>query len=230
MYRPNPDVPRLLRELKKVYPTPLCALTHSSPLELIVATILSAQCTDERVNKVTPALFKRYRNAKAYAAATPTEMEALIRSTGFYRNKAKSLRGMAAMLVDRFGGDVPKTMEELLDLPGVARKTANVVLGTAFGIAGGVVVDTHVQRLSRRLGLSRQPTPEKIEKELMTKIPSTDWIWFSHALITHGRRVCKARWPNCPECPVRHLCPNPEGPLALVAGTTPAKKKVDRGA
>lgn len=208
-YRMNKDVPALLRGLKKSYPDPVCALTHSSPLELVVATILSAQCTDARVNKVTPALFKRYRTANDYAESLPEELESLIRSTGFYRNKAKSIRGMARMLVERYNGQVPKVMEMLLELPGVARKTANVVLGTAFGISEGVVVDTHVTRLSERLGLSRQNSAEKIEKDLMKIIPKEDWTWFSHALITHGRQVCMARNPNCPGCPVRKQCANP---------------------
>lgn len=209
MFRKNQDIPHLLKALKKNYPRPVCALTHSSPLELLVATILSAQCTDERVNKVTPALFQRYKNAKDYAASDPLKLEALVKSTGFYRNKAKSIRGMAKLLTEKFRDVVPQTMEELLELPGVARKTANVVLGTAFGIAKGVVVDTHVMRLSHRLGLTNKPTPEKIERDLMNIVPQPDWIWFSHALITHGRRVCQARRPDCPNCPIRELCPYP---------------------
>jgi endonuclease-3 len=213
MYRKNKDVPRLLAALKKTYPAPVCALNHQSAFQLLVATILSAQCTDERVNMVTPALFKRYPTPRALADSAPLEVEALIRSTGFYRNKAKSIRGMAKMLVEQHGGDVPKEMEPLLELPGVARKTANVVLGTAFGKAEGVVVDTHVTRLSNRLGLTKELAPEKIEKDLMVHVPRADWIWFSHALITHGRRVCKARAPECPVCPVRRECANP---VALV--------------
>lgn len=199
----------MLNALKKIYPQPLCALTHASPLQLLVATILSAQCTDERVNLVTPALFKKYPSAKELAESEPLELELLIRSTGFYRNKAKSLRGMAALVQEKYGGEIPRTMAELLELPGVARKTANVVLGTAYGLAEGVVVDTHVMRLSLRLGLSSETSPEKIEKELMALVPRKDWIWFSHALITHGRRVCKARTPDCPQCPVRDKCPYP---------------------
>jgi len=209
VYRKNKNVPLLLKGLKQCYPAPVCALTHDSPLQLLVATILSAQCTDERVNKVTPALFQRYRSAAAFAESDPVELETLIRSTGFYRNKAKSIRGMAKMLVERHEGRVPQTMDELLELPGVARKTANAVLGTAFGKTEGVVVDTHVTRLSERLGLSRENTPEKIEKDLMKILPKEDWTWFSHALITHGRRVCKARSPECSQCPIRRQCANP---------------------
>jgi endonuclease-3 len=209
MYRKNRDVPGLLRALKNEYPRPECALTHSSPLELLVATILSAQCTDERVNMVTPALFKRLRTAKDYASVPPLELEKMIHSTGFYRNKAKNLRGMGKMLAERYDGQVPQEMEQLLEVPGVARKTANVVLGTAFGKSVGVVVDTHVGRLSKRLGLSKQEAPQKVEQDLMAQVPQPDWIWFSHALITHGRRVCRAISPKCPECPIRRHCPNP---------------------
>lgn len=211
-FRKNKNPAELLRRLKTSYPNPVCALVHESPLELLVSTILSAQCTDERVNKVTPALFKRYRNAKAFASSDPTELETLIRSTGFYRNKAKSIRGMAQIVADKHGGHVPSTMEQLLELPGVARKTANVVLGTGFGIAEGIVVDTHVTRLSNRLGLTREANPVKIEKDLMKIVPKKDWVWFSHALITHGRKVCRARNPDCPTCPVRKNCANPVFP------------------
>ncbi len=209
MYRQNRDVPALLKALKKTHPDPECALTHGNPLELTVATILSAQCTDARVNKVTPALFKRYRTAADYANSDPAELESLIRSTGFYRNKAKSIRGMAKIVDEKFVGKIPQTMDELLELPGVARKTANVVMGVAFEKAEGVVVDTHVTRLSHRLGLSNEISPEKIEKDLVSKIPKKDWIWFSHALIMHGRGVCKARNPDCAHCPIRNNCPNP---------------------
>ena len=218
MYRKNADVPALLRALKKEYPEPECALTHSSPLELLVATILSAQCTDERVNRVTPALFKRLRTAREYAAVPPPELESLIHSTGFYRNKAKNIRGMAQMLVEKYDGEVPQTMDQLLELPGVARKTANVVLGTAFGKTEGVVVDTHVSRLSQRLGLSKQDSPQKIERDLMTQIPKQDWTWFAHALIHHGRRVCKAISPRCPTCPIRRYCPNPPATAVRFSG------------
>ncbi len=209
MYRKNPDVPALLRALKKEYPEPECALTHESPLQLMVATILSAQCTDERVNKVTPALFARLRTPEDFASVPSHELEKLIHSTGFYRNKAKNLKGMGKILVEKYGGRVPQTMDELLEIPGVARKTANVVLGTAFGKSEGVVVDTHVGRLSKRLGLTRHDVPQKVEKDLMAQVPKADWIWFSHALIHHGRRVCKAQSPKCAECPVRKNCPNP---------------------
>lgn len=210
MYRKNRDIPALLKALKKLHPDPKCALTHKSPLELIVATILSAQCTDERVNRVTPALFQRYRTAAEFAASDPTELETLIHSAGFYRNKAKAIRGMAKIVAEKHGGVVPETMEELLELPGVARKTANVVLGVAFKKADGVVVDTHVTRLSRRLGLSKKSTPEKIERDLMKAVPRKDWIWLSHALIVHGRTMCRARNPDCTRCPITDHCPNPE--------------------
>ncbi len=209
MFRKNHHPAALLAALKKAYPEANCALEHKNPLQLLVATILSAQCTDVRVNMVTPALFKKYRTAKDFAEASPAELEKIIHSTGFYRNKAKSIRGMGKLLVEKYGGVVPKTMDELLELPGVARKTANVVLGTAHGIAEGIVVDTHVMRLSNRLGLTQQTTPEKIEKDLVKIVPQEDWIWFSHALITHGRRVCTARNPNCPNCPVLKECANP---------------------
>ncbi len=209
MFRKNKNPPALLRALKKAYPTVECALTHDNPLQLLVATILSAQCTDVRVNMVTPELFKKYRSAKEFAAAAPLELEKLIHSTGFYRNKAKSILGMAKIVSEKYGGNVPRTMAELLELPGVARKTANVVLGTAYKTAAGVVVDTHVMRLSNRLGLTKEKTPEKIERDLMKIVPQDDWIWFSHALITHGRTVCFARSPNCPGCPVKKECANP---------------------
>lgn len=209
MIRMNKNPLALLEALKKNYPKATCALRHDNPLQLIVATILSAQCTDERVNIVTKDLFQKYRSAEDYAKAPQTELEAMVRSTGFYRNKAANIRGMAKMLVEKHGGKVPRTMEELLELPGVARKTANVVLGTAFGIADGVVVDTHVMRLSGRLGLSKQSTPEKIEQDLMKVVPKNDWIWISHALISHGRKVCMARNPQCLDCPVQKHCPNP---------------------
>jgi len=205
----NKNIPALLDALHKAYPKAECALVHKTPLELLVATILSAQCTDKRVNIVTEGLFRKYKTAFAFAKLTQPKLESMIRSTGFYRNKAKSIRTMARMLVDKHGGSVPQEMPALLELPGVARKTANVVLGTAFGRAEGVVVDTHVMRLSGRLGLSKEKTPEKIEKDLMQRIPQRDWIWFAHAMIHHGRQVCTARSPRCPECPVLRLCANP---------------------
>jgi endonuclease-3 len=207
VFKKNASVPTLLKKLHASYPSPECALVHDSPLQLVIATILSAQCTDERVNKITPALFHRYKTARDFADSKPAELESLIRSAGFYRNKAKSIRGMAKMVVEKFNGHVPQLMSELLELPGVARKTANVVLGVAYKKAEGVVVDTHVMRLSYRLGLTRQTTPEKIEQDLMKAIPQVDWIWFSHALIHHGRRVCKARNPDCPNCPLLKVCP-----------------------
>jgi endonuclease-3 len=185
-----------------------CALDHRSPFELLVATILSAQCTDERVNQVTPALFARYPTPAAMAKADPADLEDLIRSTGFFRNKARSLLGAAQRLTAAYGGEVPRTMDDLLTLPGVARKTANVVLGTAFGLATGVVVDTHVSRLAGRLGLSAQKDPPKIERDLMALLPEDRWIAFSHQLIWHGRKVCQARTPRCGECTLAPLCPS----------------------
>lgn len=203
-------VRRILNGLRKEYPDPQCALTHESPFQLLVATILSAQCTDERVNMVTKELFQKHRTPAELAAVPQEVLEVEIKSTGFFRNKAKSLRGMAQKLVEDFGGEVPRTMEELLSLPGVARKTANVVLGTAFGIAVGVVVDTHVGRLGRRLGLTGEKDPVKVERDLMEVVPRKDWVWFSHALIWHGRRVCNARKPRCHECRLARDCPSAE--------------------
>jgi len=199
---------KIVAGLAREYGGAECALVHSSALELLVATILSAQCTDVRVNLVTRDLFKRYRSAKDYAEADPGELERLIRSTGFFRNKAKSIRGAGRILVEQFGGEVPSTMEELLELPGVARKTANVVLGTWFGKAEGVVVDTHVHRLSRRLGLTREDDPKKIERDLMALIPVGEWIDFSHRLIWHGRKICGARKPKCDQCALASCCPS----------------------
>ena len=199
---------KIVAGLAREYGDAECALVHSNPLELLVATILSAQCTDVRVNLVTPALFKRYRSAKDFAEAVPAELEGIIRSTGFYRNKARSIRGAGKLLVEKFGGEVPSTMEELLELPGVARKTANVVLGTWFRKAEGVVVDTHVHRLSRRLGLTREDDPKKIEQDLMALIPRSEWIDFSHRLIWHGRKICSARKPKCDQCVLASCCPS----------------------
>ena len=190
------------------HPDARCALVHSSPFELAVATILSAQCTDTRVNKVTPELFRRYPGPAEMAAAHPEEMEEAIRSTGFFRNKARSLLQMSAALVANHGGEVPRTMEELTALPGIGRKTANVILGNAFGIDLGVVVDTHVKRLSRRMGLTSASTPVKIERDLMEIFPRRHWTMLAHVLIWHGRRHCKARTPLCHQCPVSHLCPS----------------------
>jgi endonuclease III len=201
-------VRRLLVLLARAYPDARCALQHSSALELLVATILSAQSTDARVNLVTPALFAKYRTAQDYASANPQVLEQEIHSTGFFRNKTKSIIGMAQALLERHHGEVPSTLEELVQLPGVGRKTANVVLGTWFGQNAGVVVDTHVARLSLRLGLTREHNPERIEEDLMALVPRAKWTWFSHTLIQHGRRVCIARRPKCHECVVSHLCPS----------------------
>jgi endonuclease III len=196
------------RRLRAAYPDASCELDHRNALELTVATILSAQCTDKRVNLVTPALFTRFPDAAALAAADQHEVEALIRSTGFFRNKAKNIIAMARALVDRHGGEVPHTMEQLTTLPGVGRKTANVILGNAFGLNEGIVVDTHVARLAARLGLTRETDPVKIEKALMPLFPRASWTMLSHLLIWHGRRVCVARKPRCAECVLRDRCPS----------------------
>jgi endonuclease-3 len=201
-------VRRIVKQLAASYAEATCALVHSSALELLVATILSAQCTDVRVNLVTKELFKRYKTAKDFADADPRELEEAIRSTGFFRSKARSIRGAARLLVEKHGGEVPDTMDELLELPGVARKTANVVLGTWFKKASGVVVDTHVQRIARRLQLTREDDPKKIEQDLMKLLPPGEWIDFSHRVIWHGRRLCTAKKPKCGECPLAELCPS----------------------
>jgi len=198
---------RILTLLKRTYPDAHCALHFTTPLELLIATILSAQCTDERVNQVTPALFARCPDATSLAAISQKELEKIIHSTGFYRAKARSLRSCAASLVAKHGGKVPRTMEELHQLAGVGRKTANVVLGNAFGLSEGVVVDTHVGRLSRRMGLTRHLDPVKVESALVRLIPKEDWTLVSHLLIAHGRKRCMARNPNCPQCELRKLCP-----------------------
>ena len=197
----------ILRRLRATYPDFRCALHHDNPLQLLIATILSAQCTDVRVNQVTPAIFARYQTAADFAASPPGELEALIHSTGFFRNKARAIRNCCRMIAGRHGGCVPRTMTELLQLEGIGRKTANVVLGTAFGIAEGVIVDTHVMRLSRRMGFTRATTPEKIERALMEIVRREDWIDFSHLLIWHGRRRCTARKPDCAHCEVVRWCP-----------------------
>jgi endonuclease-3 len=202
------NVPALLSALKKAYPKADCALAHANPFQLLASTILSAQCTDERVNRVTPALFAKFPTPEKLAKASQAHVEQLIRSTGFFRQKAKSLILSSKLIQEEHAGKVPRTMEELIRLRGVARKTANVVLGTGFGIAAGIVVDTHVARLSRRLGLTREKDPVKIERDLMRQVPKNLWIWLSHALIAHGRRVCAALKPNCPACPVKKLCPH----------------------
>jgi len=196
----------ILAKLDEAYPHVTCALEHHSPFQLLIATILSAQCTDERVNQVTRTLFQKYTSPEAFAYADPRELEADIRPTGFFRNKTKSIQGASKKIVEEFGKEVPRTMEQLLALPGVARKTANVVLGTAFGIASGVVVDTHVLRLSGRLDLTRNTDPKKIEQDLMKIIPQQRWILFAHQLIWHGRRVCQARKPRCLECNLERIC------------------------
>jgi endonuclease III len=198
---------KIIAALDRVYPGAHCELEHTDPLQLLVATILSAQCTDKRVNLVTPALFKKYRSAADYANAPLAELEQAIKSTGFFRNKAKNIQAGCRKLVERHGGRVPDTMEELTQLDGVGRKTANVVLGNAFGINVGVVVDTHVARLSQRLDLTKQKTPEKIERELMTLVPQPQWTLFSHWLIWHGRRRCAARKPDCGRCEIVKYCP-----------------------
>jgi len=202
----------LEKKLPEIYPDAHCELDFKNPLELLVATILSAQCTDVRVNMVTPPLFKRCPSAEEYAAIPQEELETLVRSTGFYRNKAKSIRGMGAALVERHGGVVPQTIEELSALPGAGRKTANVVLGNAFHINEGVVVDTHVGRLSLRLGLTTKTDPIKVELDLIALFPQESWTDLSHWLIWHGRRRCKARNPNCKECELRDLCPSVDKP------------------
>jgi endonuclease-3 len=197
----------ILPILKKLYPRASCSLDYRNPLQLLIATILSAQCTDERVNKVTPDLFRKYPDAKALAAADQGELEKDIQSTGFFRNKAKSLRGMAAAIVEQHQGQVPQTMDDLTHLPGVGRKTANVVLGNAFSISEGVVVDTHVARVSARLALTKEADPVKIEKDLMQIVPREEWTLFSHLLIFHGREICQARKPKCSICALLPHCP-----------------------
>jgi endonuclease-3 len=196
----------ILQKLDEAYPAAVCALEHGDPFQLLVATILSAQCTDERVNQVTPTLFQKYPSPEAFAYANPLELQQDIRPTGFFRNKTKSIIGASKKIVEQFGGQIPRNMEEILTLPGVARKTANVVLGAAYGIPSGIVVDTHVQRLTRRLDLSRNKDPKKIEQDLLKIIPKEKWILFSHQLIWHGRRVCRARKPRCVECNLERLC------------------------
>jgi len=199
-------VAAILKALDEAYPNAVCALNHRSPWELLVATILSAQCTDVRVNMVTPEVFKRFPSPAAMAKASLPELEGLIRSTGFFRNKAKSIKGAAQAIVERFGGKVPQTLDELISVPGAARKTANVVLGVSFGKAEGVVVDTHVFRIARRLELARGETAQAVEQELMGVLPREKWIAFSHQVIHHGRKVCVARKPRCKECALEQLC------------------------
>jgi endonuclease-3 len=196
----------ILEKLDEAYPAATCALKHDNPFQLLISTILSAQCTDERVNQVTASLYKKYPSPEAFAYATPSELEQDIRPTGFFRNKTKSIMGASKMIVEDFQDNVPKTMDQLLTLPGVARKTANVVLGTAYGIPSGIVVDTHVQRLAGRLDLTKNTDPKKIELDLMKVIPQEKWILFAHQLIWHGRKVCQARKPRCIDCNLESVC------------------------
>lgn len=207
----------ILVQLSRLYPNATCSLTYKTPVQLLVATILSAQCTDERVNQVTPSLFARFPDAYSLANAPKEEVEILIRSTGFYRNKTKNIQGACQKIVSEFGGQIPQQMEKLLTLPGVARKTANVVLAHGFGIIQGVTVDTHVKRLSGRLGLTEQTDPIKIERDLMRLLPQPEWENFSIRIIYHGRAVCKARKPDCKACQLAHLCPSAE----IVSHTNP---------
>lgn len=197
---------RLQRGLAKLYPDAHCALHFNNPLQLLIATILSAQCTDVRVNMVTPALFAHYPDARTLAEADSAELETMIQSTGFFRNKAKSIKGCCKAIVEKHGGQVPETMEELVPLPGIGRKTANVILGNAFGVPG-IVVDTHVGRLARRMGMTKHDDPEKVERDLMKVVPKKDWTMFSHQMIFHGRQVCQARKPNCEGCSLAKDCP-----------------------
>lgn len=198
----------VIRRLSRAYPDAHCALNHTSPFELLVATILSAQCTDVRVNIVTADLFRKYRGPGDFLNVAQAELERDVHSTGFFRNKAKNIQAACTRIIEEFGGEVPRTMDELLTLGGVARKTANVVLGNAFGIAAGVVVDTHVSRLSQRLGLTKNKTPEKIERDLIRLVPKEHWVMFPHWLITHGRQICIARKPRCKECVLADICPS----------------------
>jgi len=202
---PKSRINKILQILRRTYPDVKTALRYQNPLEMLIATILSAQCTDVRVNEVTKPLFKKLRTAKDYADSPLAELEEMIRPTGFFRNKAKSIKACCQGLVEKHGGKVPDSMEALIKLPGIGRKTANVILGSAFGIPG-IVVDTHVKRLSQRIGLTKEKDPVKIEFELMDLIPKKDWIDFSHELIWHGRRLCPARKPKCPQCPLQELC------------------------
>jgi len=209
--RPSPETRRqaavVVDSLARIYPKAICALVHKNPYELIVATILSAQCTDARVNLVTPSLFERFPDPRSLSEAEPRELEELIRSTGFFRSKARNLLGMAKQVAERHGGEIPADLEALTALPGVGRKTANVVLGTAFGIAEGVVVDTHVKRLAKRLGLTKATSPEQVERDLMRLTPQSGWIDLSHRLIQHGRGFCRAIRPLCHDCPLEAICP-----------------------
>jgi endonuclease-3 len=210
---------KIIQLLKRAYPDARCSLNHSNAFELLIATILSAQCTDERVNIVTADLFRKYRKPGDYLKVPASELQSDIRTTGFFRNKTKSIQGTAKVLTEQYAGRVPETIEELLELPGVARKTANVVLGNAFGVISGIVVDTHVTRLSRRLALTQQKRPEKIERDLVAMVARKDWVIFSHLLITHGRKICKARNPLCAECVVEKYCPSSYLKTGVVPGS-----------
>ncbi|HEX9039294.1 MAG TPA: endonuclease III [Ktedonobacterales bacterium] len=220
----------IVATLRRLYPDAKCSLDFTTPLELLVATMLSAQCTDERVNQVTKSLFKKYRSAQEYAHADPVALEQDVKQTGFYRNKAKHIREASAIIQERFGGEVPRAMDQLTSLPGVARKTANVVMGNAFGIIEGVVVDTHVGRLARRLGWTTSDDPVKVEQELMALLPRSDWLDLSHMLIMHGRAVCQARKPLCGDCALAPLCPTGQAELGLAQNTATARPKRGKGA
>ena len=222
------EVNSTIKKLRSAYPAARCALSHSNPLQLLIATILSAQCTDERVNLVTPALFARYPNASAFAAAKISDIETLVRSTGFYHNKARHIQGACRQILAAHAGAVPQAMDDLLALPGVARKTANVVRAEAFGIATGVVVDTHVRRLSQRLGWTQHTDPVKIEQDLVRLIPRRHWLDISHLLIFHGRAICKARKPDCNHCPVARQCPSAELTNATPATSPHASRKLTK--
>ena len=208
MHSAKERIGEIVAILRKHYPESRTALRHDNPLQILVATILSAQCTDERVNTITPGLFRKYPSAAKFAAAPQTALEKEIRSTGFFRNKARNIIGAAKKIAAEHGGRVPDTMEELVSLPGVARKTANIVLSSAYGKAEGIAVDTHVRRLSQRLGLSAEEDPVKIERDLMTIVPKRDWLDFNYLLVNHGRAICQARKPRCPDCPLKRLCPS----------------------
>ena len=208
MKRAKDRIPEIIKILRKTYPEARTALKFHSPFELLVSTILSAQCTDERVNKITPGLFKKYRGPRGFAGASRASLEKDVRSAGFYRNKAKNIIAVSKKIRDEFKGRVPDSMDELLRLPGVARKTANIVLSASFGKAEGIAVDTHVKRLSGRLGFSGEKDPNKIEKDLMAAVPKKDWLDFNYILVNHGRAVCTARKALCDECPIRRLCPS----------------------
>ncbi|HEX9056296.1 MAG TPA: endonuclease III [Ktedonobacterales bacterium] len=213
----------IVSRLRDEYPDARCSLNFTNPLELLVATVLSAQCTDERVNQVTVALFQKYRTAEDYAQANPEQLEQDVKQTGFYRNKAKHIREAAARIVERHGGEVPRAMEDLTALPGVARKTANVVQGNAFGIVEGVVVDTHVGRLARRMGLTDSEDPAKVEQELMALLPQADWLDLSHLFIFHGRAICQARKPTCEQCVVAEMCPTGRATLGMAGVAAPVR-------